>query len=126
MRLYNFARLIRKYSADCQLVRIAAGSWAAGVYKDGGQTFEDIRGAVIPITEKRIQSSGGEYMQGDCELFTLTAIDLKKGDAFIVYKGKKYKLQESTDYSEYADFNVYVARRVSSFDTAGNNTAGNT
>lgn len=124
MRLYNFARLIKKYSASCQLATIAEGSWQAGEWQEGEKTTTPINGAVVPITEKRIQNSGGFYKQGDCEFVTLKPVELTS-NTYLVYKDKKYKLMDATDYSEYADFYTYVARRVSAFDTAGKNTASN-
>lgn len=124
MLLYKFARLIKKYSVSCQLVSVSEGAWSAGTYVEGETTTTDIRGAVVPITEKRIQNSGGSLKQGDCEFITTQPIVINS-NTHIIHKGKTYKLEDTTDYSDYADFNVYVARRVSAFDTAGNNTAGN-
>lgn len=116
MRLYNFARLIKKYGVSCQLVNMAKGSWQAGTHTKGDTTTEAIQGAIVPINEKRIQNSGGAYKQGDCDFITTHPITVGE-NTYIVYKDKKYKLQDSTDYSDYADFNIYVARRVSAFDT---------
>lgn len=118
MRLYNFARLIKKYSVSCELVDIAAGKWQAGEWQDGMQTTTNIKGAIVPINEKRIQNSGGSYKQGDCEFITTQPVVIHS-NIYIVHNGKKYKLMDSTDYSDYADFNIYVARRVSAFDTTG-------
>ena len=124
MLLYKFERLIKKYGAACQLVTFPEGKWKAGKWVTGEPTTKDIKGAVVPISEKRIQNSGGSYKQGDCEFITLEPVELTS-DTFLVYKDKKYKLQDTTDYSEYADFKTYVARRVSSFDTTGENTGNN-
>lgn len=124
MALYNFERLIQKYSVDCQLVTIAKGKWSAGVYQKGAEKVTDISGAVIPITETRVQSSGGTYKQGDCEFITTQPIEITD-ETFLAVHDKKYKLENSTDYSDYADFNIYVARRVSSFDKTSGNTAEN-
>lgn len=123
--LYNFERLINKYSVVCQLVTISEGSWKAGVWQEGVTTTKDIEGAVVPISEKRINNSGGDYKQGDCEFITLQPIEINS-NTYLVHNNKKYKLQDSTDYSDYADFNIYVARRVSAFDTASTDTASNT
>lgn len=125
MKLYNFARLIKKYAVDCQLVTFEDGRWIAGEWEQGEKSETDIKGAVVPITEKRIQNSGGTYKQGDCEFITTQPIMIT-GNTYLVVHGKKYKLEDSTDYSDYADFNTYVARRVSAFDTTGgSNTANN-
>lgn len=124
MRLYNFERLIKKYSVSCTLVQTTEGGWKAGTWQDGTPTETKIKGAVVPISEKRIQGSGGSYKQGDCEFITTQPVVIHS-NTYIIHNGKKYKLMDSTDYSDYADFNIYVARRVSAFDTAGNDTAGN-
>lgn len=118
MRLYNFARLIKKYTVSCQLVSFAEGKWSAGEWVDGEKTTTPIDGAVVPINEKRIQNSGGSYKQGDCEFITTQPITLNS-DTYLVHKDKIYKLEDTTDYSDYADFKTYVARRVSAFDTTG-------
>ena len=116
MLLYKFARLIKKYAVSCQLVTITDGEWIAGEFTVGALDEKSINGAIVPITEKRIQNSGGTYKQGDCEFITTQSIAITS-KTYLVYKDKKYKLEDTTDYSDYADFNVYVARRVSAFDT---------
>ena len=124
MVLYNFARLIKKYTITCQLVNFKEGEWVAGEWVEGEQITTDICGAIVPMSEKRINNSGGSYKQGDCEFITTTPIELNS-DTFIQYKDKKYKLQDNTDYSDYADFYNYVARRVSAFDRTESNTEEN-
>ena len=124
MLLYKFAKLIEKYSVSCQLVEIAEGSWKAGKWIEGEQTTTDINGAIVPISEKRIQNSGGSYKQGDCEFITTKPLVIHS-NTYIIHKGKKYKLEDATDYSDYADFNIYVARRVSAFDTTSKDTRNN-
>ena len=116
MLLYRFERLINKYTVKCQLVNTAEGKWQAGEWVEGETTTTDIYGAILPITEKRINNSGGDYKQGDCEFITTSPLQLNS-DTFISYKDKKYKLEQNTDYSDYADFFNYIARRVSAFDT---------
>lgn len=122
MKKYNFTRLINKYAVDCQLVTVAEGKWEAGEWQEGQQTISDIKGAVVPISEKRVQNSGGSYKQGDLEFITTQEIQLTS-DTFLIYKGKRYKLLDTTDYSEYADFKTYLAKGVSAFDSTRNDTA---
>lgn len=124
MKLYNFARLIKKYSVDCQLVKATEGQWVAGEWVEGEETTTDIRGAIVPITEKRINNSGGDFKQGDCEFITTIPLELNS-DTFVLYRNKKYKIMENTDYSEYADFHNYIARRVSAFDRVADDTTEN-
>lgn len=124
MKLYNFARLIKKYTVQCRLMNTAEGRWEAGEWVEGETTATDIYGAIVPMSERRINNSGGDYKQGDCEFITTSPLELNS-DTFIVYKGRKYKLQDSTDYSDYADFYNYVARRVSAFDRVTDNAEEN-
>lgn len=116
MVLYRFRRLIEKYTVDCEKVTVSGGKWSAGSWEEGSKSTEQYRCAIIPITEKRINESGGDYKAGDCDIFTLNPLDTET-DTYIVHKGKKYKVMQFTDYSDYADFYGYVGRRVSKFDT---------
>lgn len=121
MKLYNFARLIKKYSVTCKLETTADGYWSGGDYHEGKPVTVDVKGAVVPISEERIQDSGGSYKRGDCEFITTETI-AATDKTHLTHNGKRYKLEKSTDYSDYADFNVYVARGASNFDTAGTDT----
>lgn len=116
MVLYRFRRLIEKYTVECEKVTVSGGEWSAGSWVEGSMITEPYRCAIIPITEKRINESGGDYKSGDCDIFTLHPLDTD-ADVYIVHKGKKYKVMQSTDYSDYADFHSYTGRRVSKFDT---------
>lgn len=121
MKLYHLSRLIKKYTVSCQLINTTEGHWKSGEWVEGETTTTDIEGAIVPMTEKRINNSGGDYKQGDCEFISTIPLELN-GDTFIIYKDKRYKLQENTDYSDYADFYNYIARRVSAFDRDKDNT----
>lgn len=124
MAIFSFIRLIEKYSIECQIIRTSEGKWQAGEWQAGETVTENVNGALIPFTERRIQNSGGSYKQGDCEFVTLQQIELTD-ETFLVYKNKKYKLEDATDYFQYADFKIYVARGVSAFDTTGSDTKDN-
>lgn len=124
MKPYNFSRLIKKYAVNCWLVSFTEGGWKAGEWQEGEKTTTEIMGAIVPMSERRIHNSGGSYKQGDCEFITMQNITINS-NTYIDHKGKLYKLQDASDYTEYADFNVYVARRVSAFDTTGENTKDN-
>ena len=115
MLLYKFERLIKKYTVSCKLINFKEGKWQGGEWVSGENEETDIKGAIVPISEKRINNSGGDYKQGDCEFITVKPLELNS-DTYIIYNDKRYKLEDSTDYSEYADFYTYIARRVSAFD----------
>lgn len=124
MKRYNFTRLINKYAVNCQLVTFAEGKWEGGEWQEGQKNISDISGAVVPISEKRVQNSGGSYQQGDLEFITTQSIEITS-DTYLVYHGKHYKLMDTTDYSEYADFHTYLAKGVSVFDSTRNDTKNN-
>ena len=115
--LFNFNRLIQKYSANCQLVSQASGGHYAGGewVPDPTPLPQDISGAVIPMTDRKIYQSGGTYTEQDRELITLEEIPLEPAK-WIVYKGMKYQVQENTDYSDHAGFYAYNLKRVGAFD----------
>ena len=124
MILYHLQRLIKKYTVCCKLENTQEGEWVAGEWVEGETTTTDIAGAIVPISEKRINNSGGDYKQGDCEFITTNPLELNS-DTYILYKDKRYKLEDSTDYSDYSDFYTYIARRVSAFDGRKEPTTGN-
>ena len=61
--LYNFERLIKKYSADCQLLsESSSGSYVGGEWiPDEAPPPQGITGAVIPMMDRKIYQSGGTY-----------------------------------------------------------------
>ena len=124
MILYHLQRLIKKYTVFCKLENTQEGEWVSGEWVEGETTTTDIAGAIVPISEKRINNSGGDYKQGDCEFIKTNPLELNS-DTYILYKDKRYKLEDYTDYSDYADFYTYIARRVSAFDGRKEPTTGN-
>lgn len=111
-QLFNFKRLIKKYSVPCELLaESASGSYVGGEWVPGvAAESKMINGAVIPMTTKKIYQSGGTYTEQDREFITDTEIPLKT-EHYIVYKGARYKVQENTDYSDYAGFYAYDLKR---------------
>lgn len=113
--MYDFSRLIRKYSVSCEVIKAGKGRWEAGEWKETEETRRSFRCAIIPMTERRINNSGGDYKTGDCNIISMKPLQLDT-DVFILYKRKTYKVEESSDYSDYSNFCSYVGKRVSSFD----------
>lgn len=121
--LYKFSRLIRKYSVDCEIRTNGAGHWEAGEWIEDMPSVAPYRCAIVPMSERRINNSGGDYKAGDCEIIVLKPLSLET-DTYILYKGKSYKVEQNSDYSDYADFYNYVGKRVSSFDKPAADTKG--
>lgn len=90
-------------------------------YRDnmnGGQWVEEISdpvimsGIVLPLGNSDLRFDViGKYNRTDLKLYILAPQELKKDD-IINYEGESYRIFESRDYSEYANFTQYVLRRA--------------
>lgn len=128
MPIFNFARLVNKYSVDCVLVTVAQGEYVAGEYVEGAAARAPIRAAVISMSQSKIYQSGGRLTSADRTMYVLTAqdqIDLESSNSYYLeHGGSRYKVEAAGLYGEdYADFNEYTLRKVDSF-YAGENAAG--
>lgn len=119
-QIFNFDRLIRKYSVNCKLISEAAdGRYIGGEWvPEPAPPSQGITGAVIPMMDRKIYQSGGTYTEQDREFITLVEIPLEPTH-YIIHHGSKYEIQENTDYSGYAGFYAYNLKRVSAFDRSG-------
>lgn len=114
MSMYNFSRLIKKYSRPTILHGMATdGAWVNGKPVKGEPTLEVISLAVIPFDIKTIAQLGGAVTSADAQIYSLRA--LKHGDK-IEQEGHKYTVDTSANFKPYGDFYRYVAKGVSSFD----------
>lgn len=120
--LYDFTRLIEKYSVSCQLIRESgSGSYVGGNWiPDPVKPSETVEGALIPMKDQKIYQSGGTYTQNDREFITVTAIPLEPA-AYVIFQGIKYHVESENDYSIYAGFHDYNLKRVEAFDRAETN-----
>lgn len=116
MKLYNFNRLINKYSCDFTLVTRERGSYDGGIYTAGAETETAMRGAIVPLSERKVYQSGGHYTSEDRDLYMRSPITEPLEDCRVKYKGKTFSVEEEQDFSEYADVWEYVLRRVSTDD----------
>lgn len=115
-KLYNFTRLINKYSNTFELITESDGVYVNGVWQAGLSTIKPMRGAIIPMSDGKIYQSGGTLTKSDRNLYTIEPIPNPLNNQKVRYKGKTYSVEEETDYSDYADAYVYVLKRVESFD----------
>lgn len=115
-KLYNFVRLINKYSVDFEFVAVAKGNYISGKYVEGEETVTACRGAIVPMAERKIYQSGGTYTQKDRDLYMHTPLpdDFQTGK--VRYKGNEYSIEQETNYEDYADAYVYNLKWVKSFD----------
>ena len=106
--MIRFASILRRYSRPCTLIRIET-KWVVGEAVKI-ETKTPMTMPILPLDAKLLQTEGGRYTTDDRAIYSLTP--LNKGD-IIEYKSGRYTVDQETDYSEYADFNKYIAERVS-------------
>lgn len=111
--MYNFVDLIRRHSVPFELVSNSGGSYIDGKWKNGLQTISARFGAIIPLPERKIYSSGGTYTSKDRNLFMSTPITSPLKETQVRYKGDLFNIEEETDYSDYSAAFIYVLRWVS-------------
>ena len=101
-KLYNFKRLVEKYSVLCQHIARKPGHYDEdGIWREPQDVTRDTRAAILPVPERTLYESGGRYTAADRLIVTLEELQLQ---TFVVYGGRKYRIEEETDFSEYADF----------------------
>lgn len=118
--MYCFERLINKYGVTNAV--IFAQMETEGHYDDDTgkwvkpqtETSETpLTCVIVPMSTKMVTDSGGRYTTNDRQLYTRTRLQEKQT---VKYRGVSYTVEEETDYTEYADFFVYVIKAVSTFD----------
>ena len=112
MKLYNFKRLVRKYSVTFELITHEAGTYKDGRYVETESVTASKTGAIVPLSQRKIYQSGGTLSTTDRQLYMLERITEPLNNATVKYKGKTYKIEEDTDYTDYSDVSVYVLKWV--------------
>ena len=110
--IYNFRRLVKKYSKTFTLVTHEAGMYVGGRYVEGDETVKAMTGAIIPLSQRKIYQSGGTLSTTDRQLYTLERISESLKGSQVIYKGRTYSIEEDTDYTDYSEVSVYVLRWV--------------
>ncbi|MGA4517205.1 hypothetical protein ACPA0F_07945 [Solibacillus silvestris] len=120
MTLYNFKRLIQRYSTAFTVQSSTDCFYDddTGEYVPGTTENKVLQGAIIPansilMSDKSSYQSGGRLTESDRLLFSLVPLELKTK---IQHKGKTYHVEEEDDYSDFADFYHYTLKAVSAFN----------
>ena len=119
MKLYNFTRLINKYSVPFCLHR-SQGSYVGGKWVQGGEVVTPMRGAIVPVSERKVYDSGGTYTTQDRELYLLKPLEAPLSQYRVVYKGNVYAVENGRNFEDYADASMYdlkwQSKKVSEHD----------
>lgn len=114
--IYDFSRLISKYSGDIEVVKTQEGQYVNGRFVPGETVIGRIRGAILPIKSEKIYQSGGTLTESDRQLYTKVSLGENLSSLKIRYKKQEFKVEEDTDYSDYARVYSYILKRVDAFD----------
>lgn len=112
MKIYSFNRLIRKYSVNF-ILHTSQGKFVSGKWEKTDDSTVEMSGAIVPMSDKKIYSSGGVYTAQDRELYLTTPLKGSLSDFKVVYKENIYTVEESRDFEDYADVAVYALKWVS-------------
>ncbi|NQX67978.1 hypothetical protein HQN90_17795 [Paenibacillus alba] len=107
--MIRFADLLRRYSVACVIIRIK-NEWNADGEAVKKEERTQAKMPILPIDSKLMQIEGGRYTMIDKTIYSLNP--LRIGD-IIEHKGGRHTIDQEADYSEFADFNKYIAKRVS-------------
>lgn len=106
-KIYNFNRLVNKYSNDITVKFSGEGKYVNGRYVPGESSKTTVRGAVIPYSTSKIFQSGGNIKLTDMQLYTLDPVGFDLDTVKIIYKDKTYNVEQDTDYTDFSDVYVY-------------------
>ncbi len=109
MKLYDFTRLINKYSVEFCLHQ-TQGSFVAGKWEQGGERVKKMRGAIVPMKDKKLYDSGGTYTSKDRELYLTQPLRGDLSSYNVVYRGNAYAVEEGRNFEDYADAAIYVLK----------------
>ena len=113
MKLYDFSRLIRKYSVTFYLRKMAAGKYVSGKWVDGAPIDQKMEGAIVPISDRKLYGSGGTFTSKDRELYLMEPITGDLNEFKVIYNGDEYSIEAGKNFEDYANVAVYNLKWVS-------------
>ena len=114
--LYDFSRLIRKYSSNFKAITLTGAS-----YNDSGDFVRaekqelNLQGAIISFKESKIYRSEGTLTTKDKRLFTLEPITQHLQGSTVVYEGNVYSVEDNTENAKFTGVYAYTLKYVSAF-----------
>ena len=112
-KLYNFVRLIKKYSHPFTVEIEKDGEYEGGIYVPGEKSVYELNGAIVPLGERKLYYLGGSYTDQDRDLYMKDKIPDALKQGVVHYKGNTYTIEQETDYDDYANAYIYRLKRVS-------------
>ena len=117
---FNFKRLINKYSVEFKVI-IPSQEWDEEnfEYKKGRTTEKIMTGAIINFTESKRYKYEGVITEKDMRLFTNNPLSNELVSSYVIYQGNKYKIEQSTENSNFTGVYSYILRWVDIFSGSG-------
>ena len=113
---FDFFDLINKYSTEFTLVEEGNGFYDdKGSYVKGKVIKRELTGAIMNIRDSKLYRSEGTLTSADKELYSFDKIS-NIVNAFIVWKGNKYKIEEAEENAEFTGVYRYTLKYVSAFN----------
>lgn len=114
--MFDFSGLFATYSVPFSRIPKSPGSRD---YSKGGQWVEgmpsdpvQMTGIIVPITNDDLRfDAGGTYTKQDKKIYVMKPDFLVTNDE-ILFRDKKYRVMEEKIYEDYANFNIYIVRRM--------------
>ena len=110
MKLYDFTRLISKYSVSFLLRHTSKGKYVSGKWVPGEEIIEEMQGAIVPISDRKVYDSGGTYTTMDRELYILQPLPDPLSEYYVIYKENVYAVETGRNFSDYADAMIYTLK----------------
>ena len=115
----HFTRLVKKYGVPFVFIQKEQGRFESGKWTEGGTSETPLRGAIVPLAERRVTASGGVYTATDRQLIVSAPLGGALDDARVKHGGKVYSVSEETAHGEYGDVYVYLLKYASGFLQGG-------
>lgn len=118
---FRFSRMLARHSAPYALITQRRTNPDDAYNEDGvfvgnpvPETPTELRGSIQPLSARWLQMDGGKYTEDDRALYTLFVH--RNGDV-VEHHGNRYKVDGEGERPDYADFNKYLLKRVTTHDS---------
>lgn len=117
MKYFNFESLIKKYETFFIVISTSEGKYNdKGDWQPGTEEKTQMSGAIINLKEDRIYRSQGLLTEKDLQLFMLKPLSDGLIGSTVIYKGNKYRLQETVENGDFTGIWAYLLKYISAFN----------
>lgn len=115
-RYFDFSRLIKKYSTAFEAITLTDGYYdECGDWIESTKEKTTVTGAIIAISERKIYQSNGTLTANDRQLYMEQPLDSKLQGCKVIYDGKVFSIEESTENAKFTGVYSYTLKYISAF-----------